>query len=98
MAQKPGPKWVALSGTWSLKPAFFAPPIVKNFEPHPGAHEEPYGLFGRSTPMGSHFGVGAPPDLEPILVGIGMFSGGTIWVLTHGFSQEGDFVGQEEKL
>ena len=28
-----------------------------------------------STPMGSHFGVGAPPNLEPILVGIGMFTG-----------------------
>ena len=28
-----------------------------------------------STPMGSHFGVGAPPILEPILVGIGMFTG-----------------------
>ena len=25
-----------------------------------------------------HFGVGAPPILEPILVGIGMFTGGTI--------------------
>ena len=31
-----------------------------------------------------HFGVGAPPILEPILVGIGMFTGGTIWILTHG--------------
>ena len=30
-----------------------------------------------------HFGIGAP-ILEPILVGIGMFTGGTIWVLTHG--------------
>ena len=30
-----------------------------------------------------HFGVGAPPILEPI-VGIGMFTGGTIWILTHG--------------
>ena len=30
-----------------------------------------------SKPMGSHFGVGAPPILEPILVGIGMFTGGT---------------------
>ena len=28
-----------------------------------------------SKPMGSHFGVGAPPILEPILVGIGMFTG-----------------------
>ena len=27
---------------------------------------------------------GAPPILEPILVGIGMFAGGTIWILTHG--------------
>ena len=26
--------------------------------------------------MGSHFGVGAPLILEPILVGIGMFTGG----------------------
>ena len=31
-----------------------------------------------------HFGAGAPPILEPILVGIGMFTGGTIWILTHG--------------
>ena len=31
-----------------------------------------------------HFGVGAPLILEPILVGIGMFTGGTIWILTHG--------------
>ena len=30
-----------------------------------------------SKPMGSHFWVGAPPILEPILVGIGMFTGGT---------------------
>ena len=30
-----------------------------------------------STPMGSHFGVDAPPILEPILVGIGMFTWGT---------------------
>ena len=37
-----------------------------------------------SKPMGSHFGVGALPILEIILVGIGMFTGGTLWVLTHG--------------
>ena len=36
-----------------------------------------------SKPMGSHFGVGAPPILEPILVGIEMFTGGT-GLLTHG--------------
>ena len=30
------------------------------------------------------FGVGAPPILEPIVVGIWMFTGGTIWILTHG--------------
>ena len=30
------------------------------------------------------FRVGAPPVLGFILVGIGMFTGGTIWVLTHG--------------
>ena len=35
--------------------------------------EERYG--GGSKPMGSHFGAGAPPILEPILVGIGMFTG-----------------------
>ena len=29
-----------------------------------------------SKPMGSHFGVGAPPILEPIFLGIGMFTGG----------------------
>ena len=27
-----------------------------------------------SKPMGSHFGVGALPILEPMLVGIGMFT------------------------
>ena len=31
-----------------------------------------------------HLGVGAPPILEPIFVGVGMFTGGTIWLLTHG--------------
>ena len=31
-----------------------------------------------------HFGVGAAPILEPIRVGIGMFTGGAIWILTHG--------------
>ena len=31
-----------------------------------------------------HFGVGETPILEPILVGIGMFTGGTIWILPHG--------------
>ena len=36
-----------------------------------------------------HFGVGAPPILEPILVGIGMFTGGTIWILTHGHRTAG---------
>ena len=30
------------------------------------------------------WGIGAPPILEPISVGIGMFTGGTIWILTHG--------------
>ena len=30
------------------------------------------------------FGVGAPPSLEPILVGIGMFTAGTTWIFTHG--------------
>ena len=37
-----------------------------------------------SKTMGYHFGVGAPPILEPILVGIGMFTRATIWLLTHG--------------
>ena len=32
----------------------------------------------------SHFGAGAPPILDPIVVGIGMFTGGTMWILTHG--------------
>ena len=39
------------------------------------------------TVLGSHFGFfGAPPILEPILVvGLNrMFTGGTIWLLTHG--------------
>ena len=31
-----------------------------------------------------NFGVGAPPILGPILVGIAMCTGGTIWILTHG--------------
>ena len=31
-----------------------------------------------------HVGLGAPPILEPMLVGIGMFTGGTIWILSHG--------------
>ena len=31
-----------------------------------------------------HFGVGAPPIFVGILVGIGMFTGGTICILTHG--------------
>ena len=29
-----------------------------------------------SKPTGSHFGVGAPPILEPVFVGIGMFTEG----------------------
>ena len=35
-----------------------------------------------SKPVGSHFGgfVNSPPILEPILVGIGMFTGGTILI------------------
>ena len=39
-----------------------------------GMVEEPFGCG--SKPMGSHFGVGAPPILEPTLVGIGMFTHG----------------------
>ena len=35
------------------------------------------GLRDVAVVLGSHFGVGAPPILEPILVGIGMFTGGT---------------------
>ena len=38
---------------------------------------DPYPLGCGSKPMRSHFGVGAPPILEPILVGIGMFTGVT---------------------
>ena len=30
------------------------------------------------------FSVNSPPILEPILVGIGMFTGVTIWILAHG--------------
>ena len=33
------------------------------------------------------FGAGAPPILELILVGIGMFTGGTIWLLSHSHLQ-----------
>ena len=36
------------------------------------------------TGLVSFWLVGAPPILEPILVGIGMFTAGTIWLLTHG--------------
>ena len=43
-------------------------------------HETLFTFFGhmavRQNPW-YHFGVGAPPILEPILVGIGMFTGGT---------------------
>ena len=35
--------------------------------------------------LGSHVGwVNSPPMLEPIFAGIGMFAGGTIWILAHG--------------
>ena len=44
--------------------------------------------FGRkSKPMGSHFGVGAPPILVGILVRIGMFTGGRILLGAGGFAQ-----------
>ena len=50
--------------------------VVKHVEPCP------------RKPVGQNqwylFGLGAPPILEPILVGIGMFTGGTIGILTHG--------------
>ena len=35
-----------------------------------------------SKPMGSHFGVGAPPILVYFSGWIGMFTGGMIWILT----------------
>ena len=38
--------------------------------------------------MGSHFGAGAPTILVEILVGIGMLTGGPIWILTHGHYAE----------
>ena len=43
-------------------------------------------LLSKPFWIGSQFGVvvNSPPILEPILVGIGMFTGGTIWILTHG--------------
>ena len=37
------------------------------------AKAEPCGCG--SKPLGAHFGVGAPPILEPVLVGVGMFTG-----------------------
>ena len=40
-----------------------------------------------SKSMGSTIRLGwvnSPPILEPILVGFGMFTGGTIWISTHG--------------
>ena len=43
--------------------------LPSNREPHPNGCG--------SKPMISHFGVGAPPILETIFVGIGMFTGGT---------------------
>ena len=56
-----------------------------------------FSLFGRgSTPMvrGNNgncifVGVGAPPILVYFSGWIGMFTGGTIWVLTHGPILEG---------
>ena len=36
-----------------------------------------------SKPMGSHVGIGAPP-IVVYFSGDWMFTGGTIWVLTHG--------------
>ena len=48
--------------------------------PHSGGPSSETNGHG-SKPMGSHFGVGAPPILEPILV-MGMFTGG-YRVLTH---------------
>ena len=37
------------------------------------------------TVLGSHFGVGEfTTDFRTILVRIGMFTGGTFWILTHG--------------
>ena len=44
-----------------------------------------------SKPIGSHFGLGAQ-ILEPILVGVGMFTGGTILILTHGHQEVGGQV------
>ena len=41
-----------------------------------------------SKPMGAFFWVGAPPILEPILVGIGMFTG-RYGILTHGHVAKG---------
>ena len=46
------------------------------------ANRKPLGALGvplaLSKPMGYHFGAfGAPPILEPISVGVGMFTGGT---------------------
>ena len=48
----------------------------------PAWQKYPFGCGSKS--MGSHFGVGAPLILEPILVGIGMLTGSTIRILTHG--------------
>ena len=45
--------------------------------------DKPLHLYGRGSAPTVPFR-GAPPILEPILVGIGMFTGGTIWILTHG--------------
>ena len=43
-----------------------------------------------------HFGIGAPPMSEPILVGIGMFTGGTIWVLTDPWRD--GYVGVDQQV
>ena len=66
------PKWNPGKWTHGLKPAV------------------PWCFFLTHTHMAGgqnqwyHFGVGAPPILGPILVGIGMFTGGMIRILSHG--------------
>ena len=67
-------------------PCFLPPPRAKRVEQHKQhkhTHTHTHGCG--SKPMESHFVVGAPPILEPILVGIGIYSG--YGILTPGHEQ-----------
>ena len=76
---------ISLRKGWRLTPSRLGGP--PSYSPPSPAPEE----FGRgSTPIGSHFGVGEfTTHFRTYFSGwIGMFTGGTIWVLTHGHLSE----------